>query len=500
LTLFLPVLLVTALCAQSTHPRVLVQTTAGDITVELYPDKAPTTVANFLRYVEAGHYAGGSFFRSVTMQNQPNSEIRIEVIQAGVHPWQNNFGFEAIPLERTDQTGLRHVDGAVSMARADPNSATSSFFICVGDQPELDYGGRRNPDGQGFAVFGRVVDGMEVVREIHQSPTRGQALVPAVSIRDAALLHPEMVTDQVGGPQLDWTPPQDTEVFMPGLISTDLGERDATFHPDGNEFYFTLWSGRFGTIMRSSRSPSGWAKPETASFSGRFSDLEPFVTPDGQRLFFASNRPLETDGDPADYNLWYVLRESSGWGAPMPVEGVNTTANEFYPSLDRDGRLFWTAAYDGGFGGEDIYYALPQDSGFSKPVNVGAGVNTERDEFNAMIAPDGSWLAFGSFGRDDGHGGGDLYISFKSEADTLDLAINMGSKINSSGLDFCPSLTADGAGFLFSSRRTGIEPVSEDRRTYQDLADALRGPGNGRSDLYWIDAQIIEELRALATQ
>ena len=140
------------------------------------------TVANFLRYVDSGHYEGGTFFRTVTLQNQPQNDVKIEVVQAGPHPWKNYAPFEPIELERTGDTGIRHIDGAISMARAEPNSATNSFFICVGDQPELDFGGRRNPDGQGFAAFGRVIDGMDVVRAIHSSTAHGQALVPQIDI------------------------------------------------------------------------------------------------------------------------------------------------------------------------------------------------------------------------------------------------------------------------------------------------------------------------------
>jgi peptidyl-prolyl cis-trans isomerase A (cyclophilin A) len=108
--------------------------------------------------------------------------VKIQVIQAVVHPWKERNSFPSIPLERTSITGIRHVDGAISMGRAEPNSATSSFFICIGDQPELDFGGKRNPDGQGFAAFGRVTQGMDVVRRIQKSPAEGQALVPLVRI------------------------------------------------------------------------------------------------------------------------------------------------------------------------------------------------------------------------------------------------------------------------------------------------------------------------------
>ena len=158
-----------------------IETEAGNIVAELYPDKAPLTVINFLRYVDSGSFNGGCFMRTVRPDNEKNP-IGIQVVQAIVHPWKDNSSFPPIALERTSMTGLRHVDGAISMARSEPNSATSSFFICIGDQPELDFGGKRNPDGQGFAAFGRVTQGMEGVRRIQTSPAEGQALVPLVRI------------------------------------------------------------------------------------------------------------------------------------------------------------------------------------------------------------------------------------------------------------------------------------------------------------------------------
>ncbi|MCC6793088.1 MAG: peptidylprolyl isomerase, partial [Thermomicrobiales bacterium] len=123
--------------------RVAIETPVGTIEIELYPDAAPITVANFLHYVDLGLYDGGVFHRTVTMQNQPNNEIKIEVIQGGVNPNRKDEVGAKIPLERTTTTGLRHVDGAISMGRLDPDSADSEFFICIGDQPELDFGGRR---------------------------------------------------------------------------------------------------------------------------------------------------------------------------------------------------------------------------------------------------------------------------------------------------------------------------------------------------------------------
>lgn len=178
LTLGLP------LMAQS--PRVAIETELGTIEVSLEATKAPVTTANFLRYVRSGAYMGGHFHRTVTMTNQPQSKVKIEVIQGGSA--REDKDLLAIPLERTCDTGLRHLDGTISMARDTPDSATSGFFICIDDQPELDFGGKRNPDGQGFAAFGRVAKGMDLVRKIQARPAKDQTLTPPVKILAVRLL------------------------------------------------------------------------------------------------------------------------------------------------------------------------------------------------------------------------------------------------------------------------------------------------------------------------
>jgi peptidyl-prolyl cis-trans isomerase A (cyclophilin A) len=173
--------------AAQSPARVLVQTERGDIVLEIDTAHAPMTAANFLKYVDAGHYNGGTFHRTVKMDNQPDSPVKIEVIQAGVNADRAKEGFAPIALERTSLTGLRHVDGAISMARGAPDSATSGWFICINDQPSLDFGGARNPDGQGFAAFGRVVQGMDVVRAIQRAPnTDAQRLTPPIKILSVA--------------------------------------------------------------------------------------------------------------------------------------------------------------------------------------------------------------------------------------------------------------------------------------------------------------------------
>lgn len=292
--------------------------------------------------------------------------------------------------------------------------------------------------------------------------------------------------------------PAKPEILAPGVISTANGERDAAFLPDYSAFYYTLWTGRFGVILEMKRSDAGWSSPEVASFSGRYSDIEPFVSPDGRRLYFSSNRPLEAGGETKDYDIWYARRSEKTWSSPVRLDStVNTPANEFYPSLDQEGTLYFTASYEHSLGGEDIWFSRSVDDHFVRPENAGPAVNTERDEFNALIAPDGSFLVFSSFGRDDGLGGGDLYVSFRLEDGALDRALNAGAPINSEALDFSPALTPDGHTFLFSSRRSGIPAIASVPRTYRDLTRALDSPGNGDLDLYLVNASFLDSLGSI---
>ena len=153
---------------------VVFETELGNIVVDVDMARAPVSAANFLKYVDGKFYDGGMVNRSVRPDNTTRHDVEIQVIQFQSNRARRSEQFPPIPLERTSVTGLKHVDGALSMARGGPDTATTSFSIMVGDQPELDFGGKRNADGQGFAVFGRVVSGMDVVRKIHGSKTGAQ--------------------------------------------------------------------------------------------------------------------------------------------------------------------------------------------------------------------------------------------------------------------------------------------------------------------------------------
>jgi peptidyl-prolyl cis-trans isomerase A (cyclophilin A) len=158
---------------QGTPPPVAVifETALGRLTMEVDLARAPITAANFLKYVDGKFYDGGMINRAVRPDNTTRHDVEIQVIQFQSDPARRREQFPPIPLERTSVTGLKHVNGALSMARSGPDSATTSFSVVINDQPELDFAGKRNADGQGFAVFGRVVAGMDVVANIHAAKT-----------------------------------------------------------------------------------------------------------------------------------------------------------------------------------------------------------------------------------------------------------------------------------------------------------------------------------------
>jgi peptidyl-prolyl cis-trans isomerase A (cyclophilin A) len=178
---FFSVLIFTVGIAQQL-PVVMIKTPVGNIVCAIDTMNAPVTSANFLKHIKEGTFNRALFYRTVRTDNQPNNDIKIEVIQGGVFTEVRFEKIKPIIHEPTNKTGLKHLDGTLSMARMEPGTASTEFFICVGDQPELDFGGKRNPDGQGFAAFGKVVDGMDVVRKIHQQKDNNQTMVEKVKI------------------------------------------------------------------------------------------------------------------------------------------------------------------------------------------------------------------------------------------------------------------------------------------------------------------------------
>jgi peptidyl-prolyl cis-trans isomerase A (cyclophilin A) len=177
-----------SLSLTAANPQVLIRTEFGDITLEIFVDKAPLTAKNFLEYVRRGLYRDAVFYRVLTESNQPEDKIKVLLIQGGIYNNPQPKTLPPIAHETTKKSGILHKDGVISLPRLKPGTGSADFFICIGEQPELDFGGMRNPDGKGFAAFGRVIEGMEAVRRIQKQPTKGQTLEPSIKISEFKII------------------------------------------------------------------------------------------------------------------------------------------------------------------------------------------------------------------------------------------------------------------------------------------------------------------------
>lgn len=278
-------------------------------------------------------------------------------------------------------------------------------------------------------------------------------------------------------------------LFAENIVSDGMSNRDFTLSPDGNELFYTVQHKDFlaSVIIRMRRSNGVWSRPEVASFSGRYKDLEASFSPDGRRIYFSSNRPSSATDSTDDFDIWYTDKTATGWGEPVHAGfTVNTAANEFYPSVTRNGNLYFTAEYVAGKGKEDIFLCAWKDGRYQPPVSLPEAVNSKGYEFNAYVDPDEQFIIFTAYGRADDMGRGDLYISRKDAAGNWSAATNMGPAINSPQLDYCPSITPDKKIFFFTSNRTLHRSPFAQRKDFQQVAAMLNGPGNGLDDIYWV--------------
>ena len=238
-----------------------------------------------------------------------------------------------------------------------------------------------------------------------------------------------------------------------------------------------------------------WKTPEVAPFSGIYNDIEPFITSDGQKLYFASNRPVEGE-EPKDFDIWMVEKDENGeWSEPKNLgEPVNSDVDEFYPSLTESGDIYFTAANEMAMGREDIFVSRYVEGEYQPIENLGDKVNSERDEFNSFIAKDGSYLLYTTTGFGSGEGGGDIWVNFRSEDSTWSGPKNLGPSVNSNKLEYCPSITLDGKYLFFTSNRVNDRIYSE-KLSYEKLVDNYNNPYNGAGDIYWVSSEIIEKLK-----
>lgn len=279
------------------------------------------------------------------------------------------------------------------------------------------------------------------------------------------------------GPYLGQVAPADTAVvFLDGLVSTLEGaEMNAGFSPDGKEFYYCARHDGDWSIYWNKEEDGHWTVPERMSFSPGYTDRDFTVSPDGSRIYFGSNRPKEAGGEKlARLDVFYTEKlPGGGWSEPVnagPV--INSDFGENYPSVARNGNLYFFSCRDEGYGGCDIYLAKLGDSGYESSIPMSGAINSDKNDWDAYIAPDESYIIFSSQERYDTLGGQDLYISYRMSDGGWTPATNMGPRVNSESGEICPSVTLDGKYFFFTSRRRG-----------------------GRADIFWMTTDIIEDLK-----
>jgi hypothetical protein len=312
---------------------------------------------------------------------------------------------------------------------------------------------------------------------------------------------PDAVSEPLtlSGEWLGQQPPGDrAERFAPGIVSTGWYTRDLAVTPDGDAIYFTVMlpAFEFSTILVARRVDGVWSEPEVAPFSGSYRDLEPFVAPDGGKMYFVSYRPDDGTGDPSsETDIWVMERNGSGWGAPQRLDSpINSDGDEFFPSTTRDGTLYFTRSMPDG--DEAIYRAERTEDGWGEPERLPPQVNAGRARFNAFVSPDERFLIVPIFGLEDSLGGTDYYVSFRRADGSWDGPVHLGERVNSdSPLEYSASLSPDGRYLFFMSARGEFA----DRRvtpplTRETLERAHRNPGNGNPSVYWIDAGFIRDL------
>ena len=304
-------------------------------------------------------------------------------------------------------------------------------------------------------------------------------------------------TDRAG-PYLGERPPGLTpELFAPGLVSTGGFERDVAITPDGREIYFGLAgpSYQYTTVVVTRLVDGRWTEPETVPglADPRYLNLEAALSPDGNSLFFLSTRPDSAAGVAAgNQDIWSLTRTPTGWSPPRNLgPPVDSALPEYFPSLTRDGTIYFTRE-EPGSRVSSIWRARREGSGYREPEKLPRQVNSGRSQYNAFVSPDESYVIVPTDGRPDSIGGCDYYVVFRTPDDGWSEPINLGPAVNTKGSqEFSPYVSPDGKYFFFMSSR--MSPP--DRLTFRLFRNLHGQPGNGNSDIYWVDAAVIEELR-----
>ena len=313
------------------------------------------------------------------------------------------------------------------------------------------------------------------------------------SVRVLVVIIPILFIGHIGRSQASIdlkAPPPVASLFAKEFVSDQFGNRDMAISPDGKELFYTLqYRGGFAlsVIMHSSRVKGIWTKPEVAFFSGQYADLEPAFSPDGQKLYFSSNRPIDTNSK-KDFDIWYMTKKNNLWTSPVRMKSpVNTEKNEFYPSVTRSGTIYFTREVPGK--DEDIVYCRFVNEIYDTAVSLPESINSSGAEFNAYIDPDEQFIIYTAYKRKGNIGSGDLYISYKDNTGNWNESINMGNAINGVGLTYCPYVSPDKKSFFFSSSREVFQFPFEKPKKMKEIRALLAGVGNGWDNIYWVEAK-----------
>ncbi len=285
---------------------------------------------------------------------------------------------------------------------------------------------------------------------------------------------------------------QAIKIWEAKLTSDFPSVRDIAISPNQDEIFFTVDDLNYRVaclvyIKKNRRNK--WTKPKVASFSGHFRDIEPFFSQDGKKLFFASNRPLNKDAEqPKDYDIWYVYRNSLNekWSEPINLGAViNSSGDEYYPSLSKGNHLYFTSSQAGTKGNEDIFVSRLINEKYTKPQSLSDRINTSGFEFNAFIAPDEDYLIFTSQRKGEGMGRGDLYISFNKNNEWSQAALL--NQFNSSAIDYCPFVDEKNGKIYFTSKRNDFKNYYKEKLTIKKLKRMHAAQANGSSRIYTAD-------------
>ncbi|MBU1014387.1 MAG: hypothetical protein KKG99_15415 [Bacteroidetes bacterium] len=276
-------------------------------------------------------------------------------------------------------------------------------------------------------------------------------------------------------------------IYCPNLISSGLNDRDLALSPDSSEIFYCILEEPHFTIVQIKKDKNGkWGKPQIAPFSGKFDDCEPMFSPDGKRLYFCSNRPVDNSGKEKDYDIWYVEKTATGWGNPVNIGApINTKNNEFYPSVTNNQTLYFTSA------SMKIMKSRFQDGKYLEPELLSDSINTKVGEYNAVVAPDESFLIYTSHGWPDDKGQGDLYISFSKLDGTWTKAKNLGNGVNSQFTEMSPSLSPDGKYLFFASNRSLNLNDRSPNHSFDEIQKKALHFDNGRFNIFCIDMKTI---------